>query len=688
MSQRMPPVQYIMTGVSPGRPRSGAGTAPPAASVGVWQKWSCKTIKQLSRPGNAQLVAALATLWANVRPRADTPQEQACALANLETAMPRTLAERPQVGAPPADAPSPQSAPRPTHTRCGHPAPRAPAAPIRLRAPLPRAAAPRGPRRRRPPRPPAPAPHRGASPATRWAPAAVRAPARAGPPAAPAGPVCQARCNSLMRASRGAPRAYALNGTRRPPPLAAPMKPSRSSRREAACPAPGRQHACSGERRPRLPRTLHTEWVPDRGRPACMPLLGLRAGRRRLHRLRAPAAHLRVRHRQAGHAARQRHQVRPELQAQPRELVPVDRLRRPAQPLRRPAAAVQAAVQALGLGGSLTSHAFRGAPGANLLSKSQTCTSQAHGFSQTAGAHLEAWLLADPLSVRVRRPRLAAVLRIDALRGQVDAAAQLGPRVAHPAEMLPQRLPRRAQAVSVPRLVLVLCWSCTGERARLSAGHVERRRDTQPAAHLEGLLQAGQVVEVHDAELVGLRRGAWRAVAAMAARALRFAAAPALLGARRGSLCGRSLASARAAGRAPAKQPSANEPVPAGGAAAAAKRLALLLSSLAQAGAAHPLLHSWADIVHETQPRGQLGAMPGCRRRRKAYPGLHCFLPSQCSTCQPWKGFPDRLCLASLAISLLGSRLSRRNAELCIPLEGVNWGCSKIPQLGGHWQLA
>jgi len=98
MSQRMPPVQYIMTGVSPGRPRSGAGTAPPAASVGVWQKWSCKTIKQFSRPGNAQLVAALATLWVNVRPRADTPLEQACALANLETAMPRTLAEWPRGG--------------------------------------------------------------------------------------------------------------------------------------------------------------------------------------------------------------------------------------------------------------------------------------------------------------------------------------------------------------------------------------------------------------------------------------------------------------------------------------------------------------------------------------------------------------------------------------------------------------
>ncbi len=41
MSQRMPPVQYIMTGVSGGSPASAAGTAPPVTSVGVSRNASC-----------------------------------------------------------------------------------------------------------------------------------------------------------------------------------------------------------------------------------------------------------------------------------------------------------------------------------------------------------------------------------------------------------------------------------------------------------------------------------------------------------------------------------------------------------------------------------------------------------------------------------------------------------------------
>ena len=41
MSQRMPPVQYIMTGVSAGSPANAAGTAAPVTSVGVSRKASC-----------------------------------------------------------------------------------------------------------------------------------------------------------------------------------------------------------------------------------------------------------------------------------------------------------------------------------------------------------------------------------------------------------------------------------------------------------------------------------------------------------------------------------------------------------------------------------------------------------------------------------------------------------------------
>ena len=54
--------------------------------------------------------------------------------------------------------------------------------------------------------------------------------------------------------------------------------------------------------------------------------------------------------------------------------------------------------------------------------------------------HLEAWLLANPLRVGMRGSNLAAVLRVDALRGQVDAAAQVAPAVAHPALVPPQHL--------------------------------------------------------------------------------------------------------------------------------------------------------------------------------------------------------------------------------------------------------
>ena len=45
MSQRMPPVQYIMTGVSAGTPASAAGTAAPVASVGVSRNasWARRT---------------------------------------------------------------------------------------------------------------------------------------------------------------------------------------------------------------------------------------------------------------------------------------------------------------------------------------------------------------------------------------------------------------------------------------------------------------------------------------------------------------------------------------------------------------------------------------------------------------------------------------------------------------------
>ena len=61
MSQRMPPVQYIMTGVSSGRPCSGAGTSPPRAPVGVWLKCPCPSVRNnfalqvLSSPGSLQV---------------------------------------------------------------------------------------------------------------------------------------------------------------------------------------------------------------------------------------------------------------------------------------------------------------------------------------------------------------------------------------------------------------------------------------------------------------------------------------------------------------------------------------------------------------------------------------------------------------------------------------------------------
>lgn len=44
MSQRMPPVQYIMTGVSGAAPCSAAGSGAPFAPAGVSRNWSC-TIK-------------------------------------------------------------------------------------------------------------------------------------------------------------------------------------------------------------------------------------------------------------------------------------------------------------------------------------------------------------------------------------------------------------------------------------------------------------------------------------------------------------------------------------------------------------------------------------------------------------------------------------------------------------------
>jgi hypothetical protein len=49
MSQRMPPVQYIMTGVSGSAPCSAAGSGAPFAPAGVSRNWSCRmTVMQRS----------------------------------------------------------------------------------------------------------------------------------------------------------------------------------------------------------------------------------------------------------------------------------------------------------------------------------------------------------------------------------------------------------------------------------------------------------------------------------------------------------------------------------------------------------------------------------------------------------------------------------------------------------------
>lgn len=51
MSQRMPPVQYIMTGVSGSRPCRAAGISSPLLSVGVSRNASCSAWNRNERSG-------------------------------------------------------------------------------------------------------------------------------------------------------------------------------------------------------------------------------------------------------------------------------------------------------------------------------------------------------------------------------------------------------------------------------------------------------------------------------------------------------------------------------------------------------------------------------------------------------------------------------------------------------------
>lgn len=129
----------------------------------------------------------------------------------------------------------------------------------------------------------------------------------------------------------------------------------------------------------------------------------------------------------------------------------------------------------------------------------RTCftDSQVQAGLSVEGPHLKAWLLADPLSICVSSFRFAAILRVNALRGQVYAATQVPSAFAYPALVLPQCLWQRGG---------VSQGSC-------SAGKSEGRKHGVQTAHLEGLFYTGQVVEVDDAKAALLCYCGGRAVA-------------------------------------------------------------------------------------------------------------------------------------------------------------------------------